>query len=221
VGLYDEIAGAAPTVELADLGSVFADTRRVIDDAERGLIARADARAGTALDQIDADKTIDAGEVAGLVEKQARLGSAEEAYIAVAPDLDADRRLIRVSGTLPLAKRFAVRASVAYKGAWVRRVRSFASDEAARRAYAAADAWLAGVASSIEPGKPLDAQLARHVKSLPGASLRAAMAESCTGSYPLAVATDVPRAGGFLVITVELSLDGIPWVGAVPAFVNS
>ena len=38
------------------------------------------------------DKASDAGEVAGLVEKHARLGGAEEAYIAVAPDLDADRR---------------------------------------------------------------------------------------------------------------------------------
>src|SRR5262245_9251274 len=101
-GLYEEISGAAPTVELADLGSVFADTRRAIDDAERGLIARADALARTALDQIDPDKATDAGDVAGLVEKHARLGGAEEAYIAVASDLDLDRRLIRVSGTLPL-----------------------------------------------------------------------------------------------------------------------
>ena len=90
--------------------------------------------------------------IAGLVEKQARLGAAEEAYIAVAADLDADRRLIRVAGMLPLAGRFAVRASVAYKGAWVRRIRSFARDEATQRAYAAADAWLASVASSIEGG---------------------------------------------------------------------
>ena len=93
--------------------------------------------------------------------------------------------MIRVAGTLPLAGRFAVRASVAYKGAWVRRIRSFARDEAARRAYAAADAWLARVASSIEPGRPLDAQLAERLKELPGASLRSWMAESCIGSYPL------------------------------------
>ena len=90
-GLYDEIVGAAPAVELADLGGVFADVRRTIDDAERGLIGRADTLARTALDLIDADKAADAGEVAGLVEKHARLGGAEEAYIAVAPDLDADR----------------------------------------------------------------------------------------------------------------------------------
>src|SRR5258706_194366 len=133
-GFYDEIAGAAPNVELADMSDVFADARRPIDDAERGLIGRADALARTALDLIDADKATDAGAVAGLVEKHARLGGAEEAYIAVACDLDADRRMIRVAGTLPLAGRFAVRASVAYKGAWIRRTRSLACDAAARSA---------------------------------------------------------------------------------------
>ena len=44
-GLYDEIVGAAPGVELADMGGVFAGVRRTIDDAERGLIGRADALA--------------------------------------------------------------------------------------------------------------------------------------------------------------------------------
>ena len=78
-GLDDEIVGAAPGIAFADLSGVFADVRRAIDDAERGLIARADALARTALDQIDADKAVDAGAVAGLVEKHARLGGAEEA----------------------------------------------------------------------------------------------------------------------------------------------
>jgi hypothetical protein len=220
-GLDDEIVGAAPGVTFSDLSGVFAEMRRGVDDAERGLIARADVLARTALDQIDADQAVDAGVVAGLVEKHARLGGAEEAYIAVAPDLNADRRLIRVAGTLPLAGRFAVRASVAYKGSWVRRVRSFArDDEAARRAYAAAEAWLANVASSIAPGKPLDEQLAARVKDLPGASLVASMAENCVGSYPLAATSGAPPAGGFVVITIELALDGVPWLGAAPAFVN-
>jgi hypothetical protein len=220
-GLDDEIVGAAPGIAFADLSGVFAEVRRAIDDAERGLIERADTLARTALDQIEVDKAVDAGAVAGQVEKHARLGGAEEAYIAVAADLDADRRMIRVAGSLPLAKRFAVRASVAYKGCWVRRIRSFAHDETARRAYAAADAWLADVATTIEPGKPLDVQLAARVKELPGASLVAWMAESCIGSYPLAATSGAPPAGSFLVLTVELTLDGMPWLGAMPAFVQS
>lgn len=219
-GLDDEIVGAAPGLAFADLSGVFAEVRRSVDDAERGLIARADALARTALDQIDADKAVDAGVVAGLVEKQARLGGAEEAYIAVAADLDRDRRLIRVAGSLPLAGRFAVRASVAYKGSWVRRIRSFAHDEAARRAYAAADAWLENVATSIEPGKPLDSQLAARVKDLSGATFRKVTAESCIGSYPLAAIADMPVAGGFVVLTVELALDGVSWLGVAPAFVG-
>jgi hypothetical protein len=219
-GLFDEITGAAAGVELADLSGVFADTRRHVDDAERALIGRADRLANSALDQIRVNDANDAGVVAGLIEKHARLGGAEEAYIAVAADLDADRRLIRVSGALPLARRFAVRASVAYKGAWVRRIRSFARDEAAQQAYAAADAWLASAASLIEGGKPLEAQLAAQLKALPGANLRMAMAESSIGSYPLAAISDAPPAGSFLVLTVELSLGGIPWLGATPVLVR-
>jgi Creatinase/Prolidase N-terminal domain len=219
-GLCDEITGAAAGVELADISAVFADTRRRIDDAERALIGRADQLASSALDQIKVNDANDAGVVAGLVEKHARLGGAEEAYIAVAADLDADRRLIRVSGTLPLAGRFAVRASVAYKGAWVRRIRSFARDEAAQRAYAAANAWLASIASSIEGDKPLETQLAAQLKPLPGASLRMSMAESSIGSYPLAAISDAPPAGSFLVLTVDLSLGGIPWLGATPVLVR-
>ena len=99
-----------------------------------GLLARADALAVAALDQVDAAATSDAGTLAGLVEKHARLAGAEEVYIAVAPDLAADRRLNRVSKPMPLADRFAVRASVAYKGSWVRRTRTFAEGRQRRAA---------------------------------------------------------------------------------------
>ncbi len=53
------------------------------------------------------------------------------------------------------------------------------------------------------------------------------MAESCTGSYPLsaiassrAPAKDAPVNGQFLVLTVELTLDGTPWIGAAPLIVG-
>jgi hypothetical protein len=221
-GLYDEIVGAAPGVALEDLGNTFA-VRRGIDAAERGLIGRADALAVAALNEVAADRLKDAGEAAGFVEKSARLGGAEEAYIAVAADLDADARMVRVAGTLPLAPRFAVRASIAYKGSWVRRVRSFARDDTARFAFTAADAWLSRAMSSIGPGQPIGAQLASHVKELPGGSLRNWMAESCIGSYPLeTVATPgadaAPVSGSLLVVTIELSLGGVRWLGAAPAF---
>jgi hypothetical protein len=226
-GLYDEIAGAAPTVELIDGSATFASLRQRIDDAERGLIARADALAVAALAQVDPERATDAGAVAGLVEKQARLQGAEEAYIAVAPDLAADRRMIRVSGPQPLADRFALRASLAYKGSWVRRTRSFARDPAGRQAFSRADAWFAQLVSSIAAGRSIGAQITAHLGALPGATIGSWMAESPIGSYPLqAIAssrTPEPNAvpaGGFMVLSVELVIDGMPWLSAAPVFVR-
>jgi Creatinase/Prolidase N-terminal domain len=227
-GLYDEIVGAAPAVELIDGSAGFASLRRRIDAAERGLIARADALAVAALAQVDPDRAADAGAVAGLIEKEARLRGAEEAYIAVAADLAADARMIRVSGPLPLADRFALRASIAYKGSWVRRTRSFARDAAGRPSVARADAWFGKLTASIVAGRPIGAHISAHIAALPGATLIAWLSESQIGSYPLqAVASSkapekgsVPE-GGFLVLTVELALDGTRWLGAAPVFVDS
>jgi hypothetical protein len=216
-GLADDMAAAAPAVEWVGGTALFAGLRREIDSAERGLLARADAIAVAALREAESGKASDAGTLAGLVEQHARLNGAEEAYIAVAPDLDADRRLNRTSQPTPLADRFAVRASIAYKGCWVRRTRTFAKDGSAAKA----DAWFQSVVQSVEPDKPLAAQIAEKLTALPGATLDSWMAESCIGSYPLTVVTSsrtpansAPTNGQFLVLTIELTINGSPWIGA-------
>lgn len=225
-GLHDDVVAAAPAVELVDVTPMFAAVRRGVDDAERRLIERADALAVAALGQVDAAAT-DAGALAGLVEKHARLAAAEEAYIDIAPDLDLDRRLIRVSGPVRLGRRFAMRASIAYKGAWARGTRSFAKDAVGSAAVARGDAWLDQVASSLGTERPLDAQLAAQLETLPGAALKSFLAESMIGSYPLEVVASsrsggryTPLAGTFLVLSVELAIDGVPWLGAAPVFVG-
>jgi hypothetical protein len=222
-GLADDMATAAPAVEWIDGTALFARLRRTVDDAERGLLQRADAIAVAALREAEAGNASDAGTLAGLVEKHARLNGAEEAYIAVAPDLAADRRLDRLSKPIALAERFAVRASVAYKGCWVRRTRTFAKDGAT----ATIDTWFDGVVRSLQAGKPLAAQIADRVKELPRAALTGWMAESCTGSYPLSVVASArapgkhaPSDGQFLVLTIELLVDGAPWIGAAPVIVG-
>ncbi len=222
-GLAHDLETAAPAVEWIDGTAMFAGLRRTVDDAERGLLARCDAIASAALREAESGKAEDAGTLAGLVEQSARLSGAEEAYIAVAPDLDADTRLNRTSQPTSLAERFAVRASVAYKGCWVRRTRTFAKDDAAARA----STWFDGVVSSIEAGKPFAAQLAAKINKLPGATLQSWMAESCTGSYPLSVVASsqtggnaAPTNGQFLVLTAELKIDGAPWIGAAPLIVG-
>src|SRR5215813_12847762 len=88
-GLYDDIVAAAPEAELIEASEAFAASRRVIDAAERKLIERADALALAALAQVDTATVMDSGALAGLAEKHARLVAAEEAYIAIAADLDA------------------------------------------------------------------------------------------------------------------------------------
>ena len=88
-GLADELAAAAPKVEWTDGSALFAGLRREPDEAERKLLVRADAIAVAALREADGGKAKDAGTLAGLIEKNARLAGAEEAYIAVAPDLEA------------------------------------------------------------------------------------------------------------------------------------
>jgi hypothetical protein len=218
-GLADDMATAAPSVEWLDGTQMFAALRREVDASERGLLARADAMAIAALREAETGKAKDAGTLAGLVEQSARLAGAEETYIAVAPALVADRRLNRTSQPTPLADRFAVRASIAYKGCWVRRTRTFAQDGSAAKA----DAWLDSVVRSLEAGKPIGSQLDAKTKELAGATLQSWMAEGCTGSYPLSAlassrfpAKGEPADGQFLVLTVELTLDGAPWIGAAP-----
>jgi hypothetical protein len=79
------------------------------------------------------------------------------------------------------------------------------------------------------PGKPFGVQLADQVKALPRAELKGFMVESCIGSYPLEVvarpnspaAESPPAPGSFAVLWVELSLHGVPWLGAAPGFVES
>jgi hypothetical protein len=224
-GLYDDIVAAVPGVELVDATALFAGVRREIDDAERGLLKRADTIAKAALDQVDPAAT-DAGALAGLVEKHARLAAAEEAYIAIAADLDADPRLVRVSGPVPLGARFAVRASVAYKGAWVRRTRSFARDAAGMAAAATGEVWLDRVARSLDPERALASQLVTELARLRGAKLLSWSAEGTIGSYPLEVVDSSDAAGrwspaAYLVLNVALDIDGVPWLGAAPAFVGA
>jgi hypothetical protein len=229
-GIFDDVEAAAPALELVEVGAIFAAVRHHADQSECALIARADALALAALAEAETDLGAggsgEAGAAAGRVEKHARLGGAEEAYIAVAPDLDGDRRLIRISRPTALARRFALRASVAYKGSWVRRIRTFASETTDRDAIMLADAWLDRLAHGLASGQPLGAQIATSLAELEHAELTDWMAEATIGSYPLEViadlrnpATPAPPDGGWLVITVALNIAGMPWIGARPALV--
>ena len=93
---------------------------------------------------------------------------------------------------------------------------------------ARADAWFGKLTASIVAGPSVGAQISAHIGALPGATINAWMAESPIGSYPLqAIASsraperDGAPAGGFFVLTVELVVEGMPWLGAAPVFVRN
>jgi len=217
--LFDDLAAAAPHISFVAGSIPFATIRRHIDAAERRLLARADALAVAALDRARTAENTDAGALGGLIEKDARLAGAEEVFLGLAPDLARDRRLNRVSKPTQLTDRYAVRASVAYKGCWIRRTRTFAKDGSAARA----NAWFEELIRGIEPGKPIAEQISARLSALPGARISGWMVEGCIGSYPLSViassrtpGTNEAVTGGFGVLTIELLLDRGPWIGAAP-----
>jgi len=132
-GIADDLREGGPDLTLSDAGPLFARLRGKADPAEIALATKAAAIAHRALAQAQGE-TLNAM-IAG-VERQARLLGAEEIYIAAAPDLARDRRLMRIEGERELGKNFALRATVAYKGTWVRLVRTFCEPEIAREAAA-------------------------------------------------------------------------------------
>jgi len=118
-GIAEDFAEAGPRLVVEDATDLFAAVRQRADPTEILLAARVAEIASSALAAMPADST-SAGEVVAAVESAARRAGAEEIYVAIAPDLARDLRLIRIEGDAALGPVYAVRASVAYKGTWVR-----------------------------------------------------------------------------------------------------
>ena len=219
-GLYGELAAGLPGIEIVDGSEVFAAARGHLDSVERLLLEKADTIAHDALDRLRFDTATDVGSAVGAVEKHARLQGAEEVYVATAPDLDSDRRFLRLSGNRPLGRRFAIRATVAYKGAWVRHTKTYSRDDQDGLPIRRADSWFRSFVASIDTRGALRGQVAASVAGLPGAQLAGWMAEAPIGTRPLAVVASSERPTETLgrvpalIMTLGLNIDGVPWCGA-------
>jgi len=121
-GIAADLREGGPGLALHDASVLFETLRGSADPAEVALSARAAAIAHQALAVARGD-TLNA--MIAAVESEARGLGAEEIYIAAAPDLAKAAHFIRIEGEAALGKTYALRATVAYKGAWVRLVRSF------------------------------------------------------------------------------------------------
>lgn len=214
------ILAGAPGVELVDATPAFARARVHVDAAERALLARADALAAQGLASVDAaamQHTLeDARAMIAPCDHAARLGGAEECFTTLAPDLAHGAGFLRADTVGPLGDNFAARVSLAYKGAWTRRARSFAKDAALQAQFDEADRCLAKFQAPTQG--PLGPAVAAHFVSL--GPLTNWSAEQPRGSYPLAaVADDVGGAEGLasaapFVLSVELALQGRRWIGS-------
>jgi Creatinase/Prolidase N-terminal domain len=222
-GLYGEIEAALPGTEIVDGSETFATARRHLDDVERRLLEKSESIAQAALDRLKFGIATTVGSAVGTVEEYARLQGAEEVYVAIAPDLDSDRRFIRLSGNRPLGRRFAIRATVAYKGAWIRQTKTYSQNGEDRLPIARADAWFKALAARIDAKHSLRDQIAAGAGNLRGAQLVGWMAEGPVGTRPLAVVassetpTETAEHFAALIVTLGLNVDGVPWCGAALA----
>jgi Creatinase/Prolidase N-terminal domain len=130
-GIAADLREAGPDLRLTDASALFATLRSTADPAEIALASKAAAIAQAALAQATGASL---NAMIAAVERHARLLGAEEIYIAAAPDLARDARFMRIEGEPRLGKHFALRATVAYKGAWIRLIRSFCETGVAEQA---------------------------------------------------------------------------------------
>ncbi len=222
-GIADDLSKGAPALEFADATEAFASVRQYLDEAEIALIGKTDELVRRAL--VAPSPGMEAGALLGLVEETVRDGGAEEVYSAVAPDLQAGTKFVRNPGALVLGDCVAVSASVALKGCWVRRTRSFAAGGTAQAVFAGAATWWEQGGCVLRAGQPIGRQVQAAVARLPGARLESWIAEGCRGSYPLQViaspsADAAPLAGSLVVLTVALEIDGLNWLGAAPLVID-
>lgn len=200
---------AAAGVALEDASALFAPLRAKADPAELALAAHAGAIAHDALQALKPEYR-DAEAVIATVEGRARAHAAEECYVAVAPDLTQGTRFARLEGSVLLGACFAVRATVAYKGAWVRLARTLFRDEArvpvaraAAERFAAAAAmlpgtdgfsgmrWLVEGTRIAQPLEPLMGSRLAELRALAAPALATVQAAFVQDGAPVALAAPV------------------------------
>lgn len=152
-GLAQPFRQAFGGIELIDATDLFSGARSPADAPEIELTRRAAEIADAAIDAARTGKFDRASALISAIDGTARDMAAEEVAIAVVPDLAEDADFRRIEGDVDLGKCFAVRATVAYKGFWVRRTVSLSSGEP--DSWADAAARLRAVAEALGTGADL------------------------------------------------------------------
>jgi hypothetical protein len=207
VGIAEDLREGGPKLALHDASALFASLRAVADPAEIALASRAANIGHRALSAAQGETL---NEIIAGVESKARALGAEEIYIAAVPDLERDTRFRRIEGEAALGKTFALRATVAYKGAWIRLVRSVCDTAIAQEAAA---------------------RFAQTVASLPGdrgfAGFRSWLVEGCRMTQPLdpLIGSRLgeghpPLPGALVSVQAALVVDGQTVLLGAPALIG-
>ncbi len=206
-GIAEDLREGGPGLRLSDASALFSKLRAKADPAEIALAARAAAIGRCALG-VAAGDTL--GAIVASVEAEARSLGAEEIYLAAATDLDREARFMRVEGERSLGKSFALRATLAYKGTWVRLVRTFGATAVAREAAS---------------------RLAQAVAPLPGdcgfSGFRSWLIEGCRTTQPLDAlmgsrvdGSTPPPPGALVSVQAAVSIDGQTVLVGAPALIG-
>jgi Xaa-Pro aminopeptidase len=191
-----DLAEGAPGAALLDATALFERVRIRPDTAEIALVAKAGTIAQHALAQIRGDESR-IGDALAAADGAARLGGAEEVYLAAASDLARDHRFLRVEGLATPGDGFALRATIAYKGSWTRMTRTVFRDKAdSGLGTRAAEMFAAAVAKLPD------------IEGFKG--FRSWMIEGCRAAQPLA-----PLCGSRLETQRPLAPDSLVTVQAV------
>jgi len=207
-GIVADLREGGRALTLRDASALFAALRAKADPAEIALATTAGLIGHRALAGIEGNSL---GAIIAGIERQARMLGAEEIYVAVALDLERDWRFMRIEGEATLGKSFALRATVAYKGTWVRLVRTLGAPAIVRQA-------------SME--------FAQAVAQLPSdrgfAGFRSWLVEGCRTAQPLdplmgsRVDPPTPPPPGALVsVQGALAIDGRTVLVGAPALVGA
>lgn len=210
--VVDDMAAEGHTV--SDASATFREVRVISDAADLALYEKAAGIAAAAFRAIDANVR-DAGRMLARVDGEARRLGAEEVYPALATDLSRSRALVRIEGPAELGALWALRLSVAYKGAWVRMTRTIARDEAHLAAITAVEIGFRSMVGSL----PDLSELERSRAWLVEGTRTALPLEPLAGSmFP---EVEPLQPGSVVTVGVTLDVDGIGILAAAPVLIGS
>jgi hypothetical protein len=206
-GIAEDLREGGPDLRVRDASALFAKLRGKADPAEIALAVKAASIAHRALGVVAGDSL---GAAVAAVENMARNLGAEEIYIAAAPDLERDARFMRIEGEAARGESFALRATVAYKGTWVRVVRTVCDTAVAREAAAR----LAEATAQLPDGRGF-------------AGFRSWLIEGCRMAQPLEPlmgsrvgAASPPLPGALVSVQGALEIDGRTVLAGAPALIG-